>query len=116
MGYAFIKKAAHLSRLYLSNKLLPQAESSADSTIALDVSLLEVVLQAATTTYHLEQTTTGVMVILVDLQMLVQVVDALGQQSDLNLGGTGVAFVNGKLFDDFSLSHFDILHKFLNRQ
>ena len=100
MGYAFIKKAAHLSRLYLSNKLLPQAESSADSTIALDVSLLEVVLQAATTTYHLEQTTTRVVVLLVELEVLVQVVDALGEQCNLDFGGTGVTLVTGIFLDD----------------
>ena len=35
------------------------------------------------------------MVILVGLQVLVEVVDAFCQQSDLHFGGTGVAFMLG---------------------
>ena len=45
------------------------------------------------------------MVVLVVLQViLVEVVDALGQQSDLHFGRTGVALVTTVLLDDFRLS------------
>ena len=39
------------------------------------------------------------------LQVLVEVVDAIGQQCDLHLRGTGVAFVLGIGRDDFGLGH-----------
>jgi hypothetical protein len=51
-------------------------------------------------------------VVLVLLEVLVQVVDALSQQSDLYLGGTGVALVNRVLGDDLSFVHFNFLHIF----
>ena len=68
--------------------------------------------QAAALADHLEQATAGMVVVLVFLEVLVQVVDALGQQSDLHLGGTGVALVNRVLGDDFSFGHFYFLHIF----
>jgi len=86
---------------FLCSFLFAQTQFSQDSTITLDVLLFEVVEQAAALTNHLEQTTTGVVILLVELEVLVEVVDALGQQSDLNLGGTGVALVAFELFDDF---------------
>ena len=44
-------------------------------------------------------------VLLVDLEVLVEVVDAAGEQRDLHLGGTGVALVTGIGLDDFGLIH-----------
>ena len=55
--------------------------------------LLQIVQQTAALTNHQQQAATGVVILLVHLQMLVQVVDARGQQRDLHLGGTGVALV-----------------------
>ena len=43
------------------------------------------------------------MVVLVALEVLVQVIDASGQQSDLYFGGTGVAFMAGVGLHNFSL-------------
>ena len=80
-------------------KLLSQTQLSNQGTIALDVGLLEVVQQTATLTNHQQQTATAVVILLVELEVLVQVVDAFGQQSDLNLRGTGVTFV----ISDFSM-------------
>ena len=48
------------------------------------------------------------MVLLVDLQVLVEVVDALGEQSNLNLGRTGVTLVTGLSLDDFALFHLGL--------
>ena len=45
------------------------------------------------------------MVVLVQLQMLVQVIDALGEQGNLNLGRAGVAFVAAIGADDFLFGH-----------
>lgn len=40
-------------------------------------------------------------ILLVSLEVLGEVVDALCEQSNLNLGRTGVAFVKGILCNDF---------------
>ena len=49
---------------------------------------------------HLEQTAAAVVVLLVGLQMLGQAVDAVGQNGDLYLRGTGVTLVDGVLGND----------------
>jgi hypothetical protein len=41
------------------------------------------------------------MVLLVNLQMLGQIRDAVGEQADLDLGGTGVGLVHLELLDQF---------------
>ena len=42
----------------------------------------------------------GMMILRVILQVSVQVIDASGQQRNLNLGGAGVALVTGLFLDD----------------
>ena len=81
--------------------LLTQAELCNQGTIGLDIGLLQIVQQTTALTNHQQQTTTGVVILLVHLQMVVQVVDALGEQSDLHFGGTGVAFVAAVCCYDF---------------
>ena len=74
-------------------RLLTDTESCDDRTVSLDVDLDQIVEQRAALTDHLEQTATGVMVLLVDLEVLGEVVDSLSEQSDLNLGRTGVTLM-----------------------
>ena len=52
-------------------------------------------------TNHLQQATTGMMVLLVLLQMLREVLDASRQNSDLYFRLTRVTLVNGILLHDF---------------
>ena len=54
-------------------------------------------------TNHLQKSATAVVVLLVQLQMLVQTVDAVGQNGDLYLGRTGVTFVGLVLLGDLLL-------------
>ena len=54
-------------------------------------------------TDHLEQTTVGMEVLGVLLHVLGQAVDAVGENSDLNFGGTGVALVGRVLGNDLVL-------------
>jgi hypothetical protein len=51
---------------------------------------LEVPEQSPTLTNHHQQTSPAVMVLLIDLQVLSEVVDALGQQRHLDLCGSSV--------------------------
>ena len=60
-------------------------------------------------TDHFEQSASGMMILLVNLQMLVELVNTEGENRDLNLGRTGVALVGRILFDNscfLFVSHF----------
>ena len=103
----FVKRKAGNSTPPFNNcKLLPDAESCNDSSVTFNVNFLEVVEQTTTLTDHLQQTTTGMVILLVGLEVLGEVADALRQQSNLNLGGTGIALVESVLSDDFILAFF----------
>lgn len=58
-----------------------------ECAVLFDVALLDVLQEAATLTNELHQATTGVIVLLVGLQMLGKIANALGEDSDLDLGG-----------------------------
>ena len=88
--------------------LLSQSELADDSTVTLDVYLLQVVEQVSSVTDHFLKTTAAVEVFLVCLEVGGQVVDAVGQNCDLNLGRTGVSLVSCVLLDESEL--FVFLH------
>ena len=94
---------------FLSHSLLfSESELADDRAVTLDVNLLQVVEQVSSVTDHLLQTAAAVEVLLVGLQVRGQVVDASGQNCDLNLGRTGVSFVGSVLFNQCEL--FVFLH------
>ena len=90
----------------LCDDLLVDAQLGDQSAVTLDVLLLQVVQQTAALADHLEQATTRVVVLGIQLQVSGEVSDALGQDSDLDLGRTGVALVGAVCFDDSSLLFF----------
>lgn len=57
-------------------------------------------------TDHFEQSASGMMILLVNLQMLVELVNTEGENRDLNLGRTGVAGMGCVLLNDSSLFFF----------
>lgn len=69
----------------LFSNLLTDTQLGDQGTIALDVLLHEVVEQAAALTDHLVQAAAGVVVLRVLLEVLGELSDALGEDSDLNL-------------------------------
>ena len=70
----------------LEPELFAEAQTSNQSTITLNIYTSQVVEQVTALTYHLQQTTVGVMILLVGLQVLGQVTDTLGQYSNLYFG------------------------------
>ena len=80
--------------------LLAQTQLGNDGAVTLDILLLEIVEKVSSLTDHLQQTAAGVMILLVDLHMLGQIVDPLGQDCDLYLGGTGIGVVGTVGGDD----------------
>ena len=100
-----------LAAAFLSHALLfSESELADDRAVTLDVNLLQVVEQVSSVTDHLLQTAAAVEVLLVGLQVRGQVVDAGGQNCDLNLRRAGVSFVHSVLFDEAELFFF--LHGF----
>lgn len=54
-------------------------------------------------TNHLVQTSAGVVILLMNLQMCGQILDSLGENGNLNLRRTGISFVKLVCFDDCGL-------------
>ena len=98
------KKRATLKAALMLTGLLAQAKLCTDLAVALYVGLLQIVQKATALTNHEQQAATGMMVLLVGRQVLVEVIDALGEQSNLHFGGTGVALVTGVFLDDLVLA------------
>ena len=83
--------------------LSAQTQTLDQGAVTVDVNALEVIKHTTTVADHQQQTTTGVVIVLVLLEVLGQVGDTLGQQSHLDLGGTGVTFVRRVLVDNLGL-------------
>ena len=95
-------------------KLLTQTQLSDQGTVTVDVLLLQIGQQIAAAADHLEQAAAAVVVMLVGLEVLGQVVDTSGQQSNLNLRRTGVTLVDGCLSDDGLLIDSGFLGSLVN--
>ena len=66
-----------------------------------DVAVLDVDEQATTLTNEHEQTAARMVILGVLFEVLGEVADALREDGDLNLGGTGVLIVLAELLDEF---------------
>src|SRR5947209_6563299 len=83
--------------------LAAQPQPLDERAVALHVFVFQVAEQPTTTTDELEKATLGVEVVLVGLHVLGEVVDAAGQQCDLDLGRSGVTGAGAVLVDDLLL-------------
>ena len=81
--------------------VVTNAELLDKGAVLVDVLTLDVLQKATTLTDEHHQTATGVVVLLVNLQVLGEVADALGEDCDLDLGATGIMLVLAKLGDEF---------------
>ena len=71
--------------------LLAKAETLNQRTIGVNVRRLEIVQQLAATAHHAQQATTGMVILDVLLEVAGQVIDARGQQGDLDFRGARIA-------------------------
>ena len=83
--------------------LSAQTQTLDQGAVTVDVNALEVIKHTTTVADHQQQTTTGVVIVLVLLEVLGQISDALGEQSNLDLRGAGVTLVGCVGLDDFLL-------------
>jgi hypothetical protein len=86
--------------------LVAELELLGDRLIPCQIGVMEIIQQPAALTDHFEQTTAGTVVFDVFLQMFGQVIDSLGQKSDLHVSGPCVLFV--QLEPCYHLSFFHI--------
>ena len=99
-------------------QLLSDVQLRNDGTVSFDILLLQVVQQISAVSHHFQHTSAAVMVLLVHLQMLGQLIDSGGQNGDLNLRRTGVAFMSGISCDNcvffvFGEDIFQLINLFL---
>ena len=87
-------------------KLLTDTKLFDSSSVSLNVLLLEIVKKVSSLTDHLEQTASGVVVLLVCLEVFCEVADSLCKDSDLYLGRTCVGFVSSVSLDNGCLFVF----------
>jgi hypothetical protein len=81
-------------------RLAAQSQTLNELTVASDVDVCEVTQKTTTLTYQQEKTTTRVVVVLVLFEVLGEILDALGKQGNLNLGGSSITGVSCVFFDD----------------
>lgn len=82
------------------NKSATETQTLDEAEVASLLAVLQVAQQAAALADQLEQATTTVVVVLVGLEVLGELSDALGQQGDLDLGGASVSLRDCVLSDD----------------
>ena len=80
--------------------LLTDAQLGDDRTVTVDVLLSQIVQQAAALADHLQKAAAAVIIMDVGAQMLGKLVDAVGQDRNLDFRRTGVALMGRVLFDD----------------
>ena len=91
----------------MSALLLTDTELSYDSTVAFDVLLLEIVEKVTSSTYHFEESASGMMILLVVLEMFGKVGNSLCENSDLNFGRTCIILAEAVCLDDSGLFFFE---------
>ena len=82
------------------SSLSPQAKIGNQAAIPFDILISEVLEKSSALADHHQQTPPAVMVLFIDLQVLGEVANALGEQRDLNLGRTRVRVVQPMFFDN----------------
>ena len=90
--------------------LSSQTELADDGTVTLNIVVLQIVEEVSSVTDHLLKSAAAVEVLFVVLQVRGEVVDAGGEECDLYLGGSRIAFVGCVLLNQSEL--FVFLHGF----
>jgi hypothetical protein len=84
--------------------LLSEFQFYKKRSVSFDVELFEIVQKTSSGTYHLQQTSARMVVVVMHFKVFGEVVYALRKQSHLHFGTSRVALVRRKFGDNFSLS------------
>src|SRR5215471_287543 len=99
-----LRAAAPHAQDPFSLSLLADTELADQFAIALDVLRSQIIEQTTALAHQLEKPPARMMILRVNLEMLGQVRDALGQKRDLHFRRAGVAGMGGEFSDDFLLA------------
>jgi hypothetical protein len=73
--------------------LLPEAQTFDYVSVSLNIILFDIIEESSSLTNKLQQTATGMMILLMRLKMLCQVFNPGAQKSNLDFRRTGILFV-----------------------
>ena len=91
MGFGRRERRLPGGRAGWQPELLTNAQLVDDGAISLEISLLEVVEEAAAASYEFQESAPAVMIFRVGFEMLGQICDAARQQRNLHFGRSGIA-------------------------
>ena len=91
--------------------LLAKTQPADDLLVPIEVLPAQVIQQTAALADHPEQTLSRVVILGVGLEVLGQMLNASGEKSDLDLGGTGVPVVGLVALDDLGLATYGLRHR-----
>jgi hypothetical protein len=97
---------AALSSLLLVHDLFSYTQTIDDFAVTVGILAIQIIQQSPTLTDHLQQTSPGVIILPVHFEVLSEVIDALRQQSDLNLRRACVSRMLSVLFNYLPFSFF----------
>ena len=87
----------------MANQLLAQLELFCDRLIPAYISGVQVVQKSPALADHHQQPSSGAVILLVLLQVIGQMIDALREQRNLDICRTGIPFVKPEIIDCFCL-------------
>lgn len=90
--------------------VVADAELCDEFAVVVDVALLDIREKTTTLTDEHEQATARVVILLVDLDVLGELANALGEDCDLDLGGTRIVGILAKLLDELGLAFLGDCH------
>src|SRR5215813_5150152 len=96
-----MRNCAQAARMYFTTRSTTNVVLFKQRLVARLIRLLEIVEERTACRDELQQAATGMIVFYMGLEMFRQVVDALRQDRDLNLGRAGVAGLHCTCLDDF---------------
>ena len=106
-----VKQAGRLCKFaqccpIISEKLLTDTQLCNNCAVAFDILLLQVIEKVSSVSDHLQQTASGVVILLVNLDVLGKLVYPLGEDSDMYLWRTRVVLVEAVRIDKRCLFFF----------
>ena len=98
MTFSFLPTCEEAPARYL----LAEAESAEDCSVALDVDPVQVGQKATAPSDELEETSLGVIVMLMHAHMACELCDTLSEECDLHFRGACIPLMHSMLDDNFS--------------
>src|SRR5690554_4529486 len=99
-GWWLLPEQSRSSRQVVRPDLATQTKTLDQLKVTIAILLTEIVQQLTTLVYHPDKTTTGMVILIVDLEVILQLVDVGAQQCNLHFRGTSVTFSLLIIFND----------------